>query len=193
MNSRWLRLRISLVAMLCAVMLAPHLASARGGGAAFAQAPAASGGENAREMDVTLYVLDPHFTNGRKAITLVWLPQPLQKYCLGKSFDQCATTDYCIRTTNKFDARCKNLGVDTAHISFPADMVPKRMLSVTLMYPFTLDHGFGDLKTFFESAAAGSLDKISSSSRIKARVKFTHTPTDDGFHLDGVLSAPLAK
>ncbi len=127
--------------------------------AAAQQAPAGTFGTESSppagsisEINVVLYVLDPHMTGNRKGITLAWIPDPLVKYCLGKTHDQCAMIDYCIRTTNKMDARCKDLGVDTAHITFPAGMVPRRMISVTLFYPFTLDNGFGDLKKFYEGA-----------------------------------------
>ena len=140
-----------------------------------------------------LFVLDPHMKEGRKGITLVWLPQPLEKYCIGKTHEACATIDYCIRTTNKDVAMCKNLSADVRNLPpYPVDVTPRRMLSVTLLYPMTPDHGRGSLMKFFEGAAPGSLDRLSTRAQVKARVKLTRTWDDDNFEVLEVVGVPAS-
>jgi hypothetical protein len=50
------------------------------------------------------------------AVQLVWIPEPLEKYCLGKTHEQCASMDFCIRTTTRNVSTCRNLALDLAHL-----------------------------------------------------------------------------
>lgn len=141
------------------------------------------------DMDQVLFVQDPHFKNGPAGISLLWIPEPLQRICLGKTSDQCATIDYCIRTTNPGSAQCRNLGVPRSRLPhYPHNMQPRRMLSITLMYLEPTK--FEPLQRFFKTAPAASLDRISMSARIKARIRFTRTADDDDFALLEVLAVP---
>jgi hypothetical protein len=147
--------------------------------------------QSTSELEVSLFVQDPHMKGGKRGIEVVWIPQPILKYCLGKTTQECSTIDYCIRTTNKQVAMCKNLGVDTTHLpAYPADIPPRRVLSVICLYPMTVTTGCGRLMKFFESAPTGSLDRLSTRARIKARVKLTRTADDDQFELLEVLATP---
>lgn len=181
------------IAALCGTHPAASLHFAHGGEMA-AQASSTTPQEVSGEGEALLFVQDPHFKNGRKGISLVWIPQPVEKYCVGKTLEACATIDYCIRTTNKDVPKCQNLGVDTAHMpAYPADTTPRRVLDVVLLYPMTADHGRGNLMHYFESAPAGSLDHLSTAAQIKARVKLTRTWDDDSFQLLEVLGVPSSK
>jgi|HubBroStandDraft_6_1064221.scaffolds.fasta_scaffold483450_2 hypothetical protein len=147
--------------------------------------------QSTSELEVSLFVQDPHLKSGKKGIEVVWIPQPILKYCLGKTTQECSTIDYCIRTTNKQVAMCKNLSVDTARLpAYPADIPPRRVLSLTCLYPMTVTTGCGSLMKFFESAPKSSLDRLSTRVRIKARVKLTRSADDDQFELLEVLAAP---
>jgi hypothetical protein len=149
--------------------------------------------QSTSELEVSLFVQDPHLKGGKRGIEVVWIPQPILKYCLGKTTQECSTIDYCIRTTNKQAAMCKNLAVDTARLpAYPADPPPRRVLSLTCLYPMTATTGCGSLMKFFESAPKGSLDHLSTRARIKARVKLTRTADDDQFELLEVLATPLS-
>src|SRR5580704_13302977 len=92
----------------------------------------------ATELEDSLFILNPAGKNIGKGIVLVSIPQPIQKICVGKPYEQCATIDYCIRTTNPEAAMCQKLGVDLAPgldlkklRPYPAAMRPKRMYSIT--------------------------------------------------------------
>jgi hypothetical protein len=155
---------------------------------AHASLPAA---QSTSEIEASLFVVDPHFKSGARGIQVLWVPQALQKYCLGKTAQECSTIDYCIRTTNKKAAMCQNLGVDTTRVpAYPADIPPRRVLSVVCLYPMTPANGFGSLMKFFDSAPKGSLDRLSTRARIKARVKLTRSADDDQFQLLEVLAVP---
>jgi hypothetical protein len=163
------------------------------GGAETAPAPASlpAPQQSTSELEVSLFVQDPHLKGTARGIQVVWIPQPILKYCLGKTTQECSTIDYCIRTTNKQAAMCKNLGVDTTRLpAYPADIPPRRVLSVTCLYPMTVTKGCGSLMKFFESAPKGSLDRLSTRARIKARVKLTRSADDDQFELLEVLAMP---
>lgn len=141
------------------------------------------------ELEEFLFVQAPEHDNGKGGIVLIWLPQPLLKLCLGKTHTQCATIDYCIRTTNRESSQCKNIGVNLASIpKYPPDTRPRRMMSLTLMYltPTT----FEPLQEFYKSASKASLERISMSARVKARIKFTRKADDDDFQLEEVLAVP---
>lgn len=141
------------------------------------------------ELEEFLFVQAPEHDNGKGGIVLIWLPQPLLKLCLGKTHTQCATIDYCIRTTNRESSQCKNIGVNLAQIAkYPQGTRPRRMMSLTLMYLEPTK--FEPLQDFYNSAPKASLERISMSARIKARIKFTRKPDDDDFQLEEVLAVP---
>jgi|SRR5579863_4604770 len=191
MNIRRCLLRAVVVAVVCGAGPAISRHFVRGGGIAVAQGSLPSSHQGTFELEESLFVQDPHFTKGAKGIQVIWIPQPIQKYCLGKTSQECSTIDYCIRTTNKQVAMCQNLSANLRHLpAYPPDMVPRRVLSVVLLFPMTPDRGFGDLIKFFNGAPAGSLDRISASARIKAKVKLTRTPDDDQLQLLEVLAVP---
>jgi preprotein translocase subunit Sss1 len=141
------------------------------------------------ELEQLLFVQAPEQDNGKGGIVVIWLPQPLQKLCLGKTASQCSNIDYCIRTTNRESSRCKNIGVNLAHISpYPPDTRPRRMMSIVLMY--LAPTKFEQLQDFYKSAPKASLERISMSARVKARIRFTRKPDDDEFSLLEVLAGP---
>ena len=162
-----------------------------GGERALAQTSQLAAQEKTSEMEASLFVQDPHFANGKKAVQVIWIPQPVQKYCLGKTDKECSTIDYCIRTTNKHAAMCQHLSVDTTRLpAYPLDVSPRRVLSIVYFFPMTSDKGFGRLAEFFENAPKGSLDHLSRNARIRARVKLTRSADDDQFDVLEVLEAP---
>jgi hypothetical protein len=63
------------------------------------------------ELDEVLFVQALPQDNGKGGIHVIWIPQPLQKICMGKTAQQCTNIDYCVRTSNRDDSRCKNLGI----------------------------------------------------------------------------------
>ena len=147
--------------------------------------------EGTSELEASLFVQDPHLKNGKKGIHLIWIPQPVQKYCLGKTAEECSTIDYCIRTTNKHAKLCQNLSVDTTRLpAYPPDISPRRVLTIVYVFPIAADKGFANLAQFFENAPKGSLDHLSRSARIRARVKLTKTADDDQFDVLEILAAP---
>ena len=180
-------LRIASSAILVAAFIAAIRIPHRGHSSlVLAQSPVQPGSV---ELEQFLFVQAPEHDNGKGGIVLIWLPQPLQKYCLGKTHTQCANIDYCIRTTNRESSQCKNIGVDLARIPpYPPTTVPRRMMSVFLMY--LQPNTFTPLQGFYKTAPKASLERISMSARIKARVKFTRKPDDDDFQLEEVLAVP---
>lgn len=179
------------VTIFCGSYPAPYRHFSGGGEPALAQSSLPASHESTSELELSLFVQDPHLKGGRKGITVAWIPQPIQKYCLGKTIQDCATIDYCIRTTNKHVAMCQNLSVDTTRLpAYPPGMSPRRVLSILLLYPMTPEKGFGSLIKFFESAPNGSLDHLSTRARIQARVKLTRSSDDDQLQLLEVLAVP---
>jgi hypothetical protein len=141
------------------------------------------------ELEQFLFVQAPERDNGKGNIVVIWLPQPLQKLCLGKTATQCSTIDYCIRTTNRESSQCRNIGVNLARIPpYPPNTRPPRMLSVVLssLEPTK----FKQLQDFYQSAPKASLQRISMSARIKARIRFTRKPDFDELYLLEVLAVP---
>jgi hypothetical protein len=187
---RWL-LRFVAVAVVFGTASAANRYSPGGGDMALARTSRFAPQEKTSELEAVLFVQDPHLANGKKAVQVIWIPQPVQKYCLGKTHKECSTIDYCIRTTNKHAAMCQNLGVDTARLpAYPADVSPKRVLSIVYFFPMDGDKGFGRLAEFFENAPKGLLDHLSRNARIKARVKLSRSADDDQFEVLEVLEAP---
>jgi hypothetical protein len=141
------------------------------------------------ELEQTLFVQAPEKDFGGHPIVVIWLPQPLQKFCMGKTATQCATIDYCIRTTNRESAQCRNIGVDLARIPrYPAGTRPQRMHSIFLSYLSPTK--FEKLQNFYKSAPKASLERISMSARVKARIQYTVKSDDDDFELLDVSGVP---
>jgi len=138
-------------------------------------------------MDAILFVQSLHMKNGQDGIQLVWIPQPLQRLCLGKTAQQCADMDYCIRTTNRDVKMCRSLSVPLSRLpSYPPGMIPRRQLSVSLLR-LTPDY-FANLQEFYRRAPRASLERLSLSARVKARVRFTRKPDDDDFDVLDILA-----
>jgi hypothetical protein len=142
------------------------------------------------ELEQFLFVQAPEPDNGKGNIVVIWLPQPLQKLCLGKTAAQCSTIDYCIRTTNRESSQCRNIGVNLVGIPpYPPDTRPRRKLSV-VYFPEAPIKGLEQLRVFYKSAPKASLQRISIGARIKARIRFTRKTDDDDFDLLEVLALP---
>ncbi len=139
------------------------------------------------ELDVILFVQSLPMKDGQQGIHLVWIPQPIQRLCLGKTSQQCADIDYCIRTTNRDVSTCRNLGMPLSQLpSYPHGMIPARQLSVVFMH-LSPDY-FANLQTFFHRAPQASLEHLSMSARVKARVRFTRKSDDDDFEVLEILA-----
>ncbi len=165
----------------CAVALSALPTMARAQSAGATTQPAST------EMEAILFVQSAQPNPDKNAIHLVWVPQPLQRLCLGKTAQQCANMDYCIRTTNRDVSMCRNLAVPLSRLpSYPPGMVPRRQLSVTFMR-LTPDH-FTMLQDFYHRAPRASLERLSLSARVKARVRFTRKPDDDDFDVLEILA-----
>ena len=147
-------------------------------------------GDSSLELEPSLFVQLPGGKSTPGAVQLVWIPEPLEKYCLGKTHEQCASMDFCIRTTTKNVSTCRNLAVDLAHLpTYPPDMRPRRMLSVALIPP-TRMKGWEELQNYVARTAKDRLEHFSPLARIKAKVTFTRTPEDDDFRVLEILSVP---
>jgi hypothetical protein len=144
------------------------------------------------ELEQMLFVQAPENGIPKDGIQLIWLPEPLEKLCLGKTASKCATIDYCIRTTNRDDSRCRNLGINLARIRhYPPGTRPARMLSITLFRIRELKgNGYGLLQDFYKSAPQASLQRISLDARVKARIQFIRKADDDDFNLLQILAVP---
>jgi hypothetical protein len=147
-------------------------------------------GESSVELEPSLFVQLPGGKSTTGAVQLVWIPEPLEKYCFGKTHEQCASMDFCIRTTTKNVSTCRNLAVDLAHLPpYPPDMRPRRMLSIALIPP-TRIKGWEELQSFVARTSKDRLEHFSPLARIKAKVTFTRTPEDDNFRVLEILSVP---
>jgi hypothetical protein len=169
---RWPR-NLAAAAVLCVVALAqtPHP------------------GESSIELEPSLFVQLPGGQSRPGAVQLVWIPEPLEKYCIGKTHQQCASMDFCIRTTTKDVPTCRNLAVDLAHLpTYPPDMRPRRMISIGLY--LARMKGWEELQDYMARAPNDRLEHFSPLARVKARVTFTRTPEDDDFRVLEILSVP---
>lgn len=176
-----LHIRNLLVLGLCAVALAARPAMARAQSAGTTAKPLST------ELEAILFVQSLQTKDGQDAIQLVWVPQPLQRLCLGKTAEQCSTIDYCVRTTNRDVNMCRNLGIPLSRLpSYPPDMRPRRLLSVVLLR-LTPDR-FAMLQDFYHRAPRASLERLSLSTRVKARVRLTRTPEDDDLYILEILA-----
>jgi hypothetical protein len=138
------------------------------------------------ELEAILFVQSPQPDNGKGAIRLVWIPEPIQRLCLGKTAKQCSTIDYCVRTTNPEDNMCRNLRAPRLP-SYPRDMRPRRQMSV-YYFPAAPIKNFAMLQDFYHRAPRRSLQRLSLSARVKARVRFTRTVEDDDFDVLEILA-----
>ena len=155
---------------------------------ALAQPPLS--GQSSLELEPSLFVQLPGGNPTRGAVQLVWIPEPLVKYCLGKTHQQCASMDFCIRTTTKNVSTCRNLAVDLAHLpAYPPDMRPRRMMSIALLPPTRMP-GWEELQDYLASTPKDRLDHFSRLARVKAKVTFTRNPDDDDFRVMEILSVP---
>ena len=155
---------------------------------ALAQSPRPS--ESSVELQPSLFVQLPGGKITPGAVQLVWIPEPLEKYCLEKTHEQCASMDFCIRTTTKNVSTCRNLVVDLAHLpAYPRDMRPKRMMSIALIPP-TIMKGWEELQDYIARVPKEKLEHFSSTARVKAKVTLTRTPEDDDFRVLEILSVP---
>lgn len=175
-----LRLTRSLVLGLCLAAATSLPAMARAQSAATAQSAST-------EMDAILFVQSLKMKDGSDAIDLIWIPQPIQRLCLGKTAQQCANIDFCIRTTSPQVKTCRDLGIPLSRLpSYPANMVPRRQLSVVLIR-LSPDR-FANLQAFFHRQPKASLEHLSLSARVKARVQLTRTPDDDTMNVNEILA-----
>lgn len=150
----------------------------------------AAGLPDTTELEATLYVQAPDFAGGAGSIVLVWLPEPLMSTCLGRTMKECFNIDYCIRTTNPNGPQCRNLAVPRASLPhYPPGMQPHRAISIVLR-ALGNNNGFGSLKEFYRRAPQDSLERLSSDAAIRARIRYTSTPSNEGFYLLDVLSVP---
>src|ERR1700722_5757956 len=156
--------------------------------AALAQTPRA--GESSIELEPSLFVQLPKGKITPGSVQLVWIPEPLIKYCLGKTHQQCASMDFCIRTTSKDVSTCRNLAVDLAHLpAYPADMSPRRMLSIAMIPP-TIMKGWQELEAYMAHLPKEKLEYFSREVQVRAKVRFIRKPDDDDFRVVEILSVP---
>lgn len=179
----------ALVTCLSLGMLFPavHNATAQSG-VAFAQ----SASENSTELDQILFVqiLPPPkgFKNGKEAYSLAWIPAPIQKYCMGKTHENCATMDFCLRTTTPNVSMCRNLGSALTRMPhYPPNISPRRMLSIALLPPSTMK-GFDLLEKLAATMPRSSPQVFTMSARVKARVRLTRKPDDDDLSVLEILA-----
>lgn len=174
-----------LAAFVCAVALA--LAASP---SPVISAPASAGQPDSTEMEQTLYVQAPDFASGANSIVLVWLPEPLVSTCLGRTMKECFNIDFCIRTTNPKGPQCRNLGIPRARLPhYPPGMQPRRAISLVLR-SLGNSNGFDLLKDFYRKAPKDTLERLSSEATIHARIRYTSSPSNEGFYLLEVLSVP---
>ncbi len=118
------------------------------GAIAFAQPSLPAPHNGTFELEKWLFVQDPHLGRMKGGIPVLWIPEPLQKYCVGKTGQQCSTIDFCIRTTTKSVAMCQNLSVDVTRLpAYPVDMRPRRVLSV-VYFPLAPAKGLATFSSF---------------------------------------------
>lgn len=183
-QSRRLSIRAIAAFVLCLVVMPGPLAFP-GYGTAHAQFSS-----QGTELDQILFVQAPeHDTAANPGIDLAWIPEPLLKACLGRTLSQCSAMDFCIRTTSKQVAMCRNLAIPLGRLpsSFPPGMRPARVMSLSF-YKITPTGPYGPLQDFYKSLPHSSLERLSMTARIKARIRFTRKPDDDDFQFEQVLA-----
>jgi hypothetical protein len=162
--------------------------------AAQSQVPVAK--EGASELEESLFVLNPHLKNAKGVeipgvLTVVSVPKPIQKYCMGETSEQCSTIDYCIRTTTKSVAMCQKLPPNLRNLPpYTAGMSPNRVFSISFFQGAPNIKGFDALRRFYDAAPKGTLDVFSTHARFRAKIRFTKTANDGNFELLEVVSVP---
>jgi hypothetical protein len=161
-----------------------------------AQSPPSAAQPGTFEIEDSLFLQDPHEKDTKGVeiagpLMVVWVPQPLQKYCLGKTSQQCATIDFCIRTTTKTVKMCQELPANLKNLPpYPAGMRPAREFTITFSHLAPNVPGFDRLRQYFDNAPKGSLDRLTARTRFKAKMQLTRMATDDNVQLLEVLSVP---
>jgi hypothetical protein len=149
------------------------------------------------ELEDTLFIVDPHFRLAKEspaAIDVIWIPQPIQEYCVGKTFTVCSNIDFCTRTTTKSVAICRSLPASLRNLPpYPDGTRPPRMFSITFSNRAPQIPGFDTLRKYFDRAPEGSFDRISMDARIRAKVRFTENAKGGSFQLLEVLEAPATE
>jgi hypothetical protein len=126
----------------------------------------------------------------KDAIYVIWIPQPVLKYCLDRPTQDCLDIDGCIRTTSRQVKMCQHLPIDISRIPrYPPETQPRRILGITF-YRIGNIKGWDKVLTYFHSKPPSTFDRVTPATRIKARVKFTRKPDDDNFELLEVLAVP---
>ena len=174
----------------CAMVRRPHTCAIEPGTLVAAQTSSAQA--SAVELEQFLFVQAPEHDIGKGGIVLVWLPEPLQKLCLGKAANQCAKIDYCIRTTDRNISLCRNLSVNLTRIPpYPSGTRPRRMISLMLVDIRPMKgNGLALLQNFYKTTSRASLERLSINARVKARIRFIRKPDDDDFDLLQIIAVP---
>jgi len=139
------------------------------------------------ELEVSLFVQNPPGSGVPDGMRLLWLPQPVEQYCMGKTAQQCIDIDYCMRVSNKKTRSCLKVGVDVTLLpAYPPDVRPRRVLSV-LFFKEAPIKGMDKLAKYFDSRPKEALERLSGNARVRARIRLVRTSDDDGFELLEVL------
>jgi len=152
--------------------------------------------EGASELEESLFLLNAHVKNAKGVeipgvLTVVSVPQPIQKYCMGKTSNQCAAIDFCIRTTTKSVPTCQKLPPNLRNLPpYPAGMRPNRQYSISFFQGAPNIKGFDALRRFYDAAPKDALDILSAHGRFQAKIRFTKTANDGNFELLEVVSVP---
>jgi hypothetical protein len=160
---------------------------------------AAPQGDETRQIVDFLYVQNvppADRTKGEELqIHVLWIPQPAQKYCLGKTMQQCIDLEYCLRirdTGYSQPERCQSLRATVGGMpAYPPGICPRRVLGFTYFRAAgNVIKDFDKLVTYFKSRPPAAFDRLSTKERIKAKIKLTRTSDDDQFDLLEVLEVP---
>jgi hypothetical protein len=173
-------------AVLCLVIVVIFPSSRLGAGRAVAQSFFAQG--DSTELEPVLFVQAPENDNGNGGIVVAWIPEPLLKFCLGKTLSQCSAMDFCIRTTTKIVSMCRNLAIPLSRLpSYPRGMTPRRVMSLSF-YKLSPGGPYQPLVDIYKNLPSSSLERLSMDARIKARIRYTHSANDDSIQLEEVLA-----
>lgn len=145
------------------------------------------------EREEFLFLMNPPSGPGfQGAVNALWVPAPMVKYCLGKTHEQCVGIDYCVRTTNRDVAQCRNLSVDLNTIpKYSPGIYPRRVMSETL-FPPAADaiKGVDGLFAAYRAQPKAAFERVSMKARFKAKVRVKRSADDDDFDLLEVLTGP---
>jgi hypothetical protein len=123
------------------------------------------------EREVDLFILNPPPASDG-ALVLLWIPPPVQRFCVGRTQEQCVAIDYCIRTINRNVPQCRALPVDVANVpKYPESIYPRRVLAVTYFRgAATAIKGVADLLEYFDDQQRSDYDRLSTTGRIRAKI-----------------------